>query len=43
MTNDVILSYWYAHERASRIYDGADEVHKSSLAKNILKNFTSKS
>lgn len=39
MTNDVILSYWYAHERASRIYDGADEVHKSSLAKNILKNF----
>ena len=39
MTNDVVLSYWYAHERASRIYDGADEVHKSALAKNILKNF----
>lgn len=37
MTNDVILSYWYAHERASRIYDGADEVHKMSLAKSILK------
>jgi alkylation response protein AidB-like acyl-CoA dehydrogenase len=39
MTNDVVLSYYYAHERASRIYDGADEVHKSALAKNILKNF----
>lgn len=37
MTNDVILSFWYAHERASRIYDGADEVHKSALAKSILK------
>jgi acyl-CoA dehydrogenase len=43
MTNDVVLSYWYAHERAARIYDGADEVHKSALAKNILKNFVSKS
>ncbi len=39
MTSDILLSYWYAHERASRIYDGADEVHKSSLAKNILKRF----
>jgi alkylation response protein AidB-like acyl-CoA dehydrogenase len=39
MTTDVILSYFYTHERASRIYDGADEVHKSALAKNILKNF----
>jgi acyl-CoA dehydrogenase len=43
MTNDVVLSHWYAHERASRIYDGADEVHKAALAKNILKNFTSQS
>ncbi len=43
MTSDVLLSYWYAHERASRIYDGADEVHKSALAKNLLKNFVSKS
>lgn len=39
MTSDVILSYWYAHERAARIYDGADEVHRSSLAKGILKGF----
>ena len=28
MTSDILLSYWYAHERAARIYDGADEVHK---------------
>jgi alkylation response protein AidB-like acyl-CoA dehydrogenase len=41
MTNDIILSYWYAHERASRIYDGADEVHRSSLAKAILKKYRS--
>lgn len=38
MTSDILLSYWYAHERAARIYDGADEVHKTSLAKGILKN-----
>ncbi len=43
MTNDVVLSFWYAHERASRIYDGADEVHKAALAKNILKNYNSQS
>jgi len=39
MTNDVLLSYWYAHERAARIYDGADEVHKSALARSILKRY----
>lgn len=39
MTSDVILSYWYAHERAARIYDGADEVHKAALARSIFKNY----
>jgi acyl-CoA dehydrogenase len=39
ITNDILLSYWYAHERASRIYDGADEVHKSALARSILKKY----
>jgi alkylation response protein AidB-like acyl-CoA dehydrogenase len=39
MTNDILLSFWYAHERAARIYDGADEVHKSALARSILKNY----
>lgn len=39
MTNDILLSYWYAHERAARIYDGADEVHKTALARSILKGY----
>jgi acyl-CoA dehydrogenase len=37
ITSDTVLSLWYAHERASRIYDGADEVHKLALAKAMLK------
>jgi len=39
MTDDIILSYFYRHERAARIYDGADEVHKMSVAKRILKAY----
>ncbi|WP_317129027.1 acyl-CoA dehydrogenase family protein [Mangrovivirga cuniculi] len=39
LTDDCILSHWYRHERAARIYDGPDEVHKSSLARQILKNY----
>jgi len=37
MTDDTILAYFFRHERAARIYDGADEVHKTSLAKRMLK------
>jgi alkylation response protein AidB-like acyl-CoA dehydrogenase len=37
VTDDTILSYWYRHERAARIYDGADEVHKTSLGGRILR------
>ncbi len=37
MTDDTVLAFFYRHERAARIYDGADEVHKVSAAKNILK------
>ena len=37
MTDDTIIAYFYRHERAARIYDGADEVHKMSVAKRILK------
>lgn len=37
MTDDTLLSYWYRHERASRIYDGADEVHKTSLGRRLLR------
>jgi acyl-CoA dehydrogenase len=36
MTDDTPLAFWYAHERAGRIYDGADEVHVTSVAKRIL-------
>lgn len=37
MTDDTPLAYWYRHERGARIYDGPDEVHKSSVARRILK------
>jgi alkylation response protein AidB-like acyl-CoA dehydrogenase len=39
VTDDVILSMIYRHERGARIWDGADEVHKQSLARGILKNY----
>jgi len=39
MTDDTILSYFYRHERASRIYDGADEVHKVVVARRILRKY----
>ncbi|WP_338407892.1 acyl-CoA dehydrogenase family protein [uncultured Flavobacterium sp.] len=39
VTDDTLLSFWYRHERGARIYDGPDEVHKSSLAKAILKGY----
>jgi acyl-CoA dehydrogenase len=42
ITDEFLLSFWYRHERAARIYDGADEVHKLSLAKSILKNYAAK-
>jgi acyl-CoA dehydrogenase len=37
MTDDKILAYFYRHERAARIYDGPDEVHKMVVARNLLK------
>jgi alkylation response protein AidB-like acyl-CoA dehydrogenase len=39
ISDDTILSFYYRHERPSRIYDGADEVHKSALARSILKSY----
>ena len=39
ITDDTLLSFWYRHERGARIYDGADEVHKSSVARRILKGY----
>jgi acyl-CoA dehydrogenase len=37
MTDDTPLAYWYRHERGARIYDGPDEVHKSAVARRILR------
>lgn len=39
LTDDTPLAFWYAHERGARIYDGADEVHKSRVARHILKKY----
>ncbi|MBI4820308.1 MAG: acyl-CoA dehydrogenase family protein [Deltaproteobacteria bacterium] len=37
LTDDLPLAFWYRSERAARIYDGPDEVHKSAVARRILK------
>ena len=42
MTDDIIIPFFYRHERAARIYDGADEVHKMSLAKRILNGYANR-
>ena len=39
VTDDLPLAWWYRHERAARIYDGADEVHKTVIAKRALKPY----
>ena len=39
ITDYTVLAFWYRHERAARIYDGPDEVHKSALARQILKHY----
>jgi len=38
MTDDTVISFFYREERAARIYDGADEVHKIVAAKQFLKS-----
>jgi alkylation response protein AidB-like acyl-CoA dehydrogenase len=39
LTDATLLSYWYRHERAARIYDGPDEVHKVVVARSELKKY----
>jgi acyl-CoA dehydrogenase len=39
LTDDTVLAYWYRHERAARIYDGPDEVHKSVVARGVLRKY----
>lgn len=36
MTDDTPLAFFFRHERAARIYDGPDEVHKLAVARRIL-------
>ncbi len=37
MTDDTIVAFFFREERAARIYDGPDEVHKLSLARAMMK------
>ena len=39
MTDETPLAFWFRHERAARIYDGPDEVHKRSVAQKILQQY----
>jgi acyl-CoA dehydrogenase len=39
LTERTPLAFWWRHERGARIYDGADEVHKTSAAKRILARY----
>ncbi len=39
LTDYTVLAFWYRHERAARIYDGPDEVHKAALARQVLKGY----
>lgn len=39
MLDDTILTVFFNYERAACIYDGADEVHKLSLARRILRQY----
>ncbi len=42
MTDDTPIAMYYRAERASRIYDGVDEVHKISVARRILRGYEGK-
>ena len=39
LLDDTPLAFWYRNERAARIYDGADEVHKTAVARRLLKGY----
>jgi acyl-CoA dehydrogenase len=39
VSDDTILSWFYTQERAARIYDGPDEVHKAVVARRVLKGY----
>ncbi|MDR6504221.1 alkylation response protein AidB-like acyl-CoA dehydrogenase [Burkholderia ambifaria] len=39
VSGDTILNVMWRHERAGRIYDGPDEVHKALVARHVLARF----
>jgi alkylation response protein AidB-like acyl-CoA dehydrogenase len=39
VTDDTILAFFFREERAARIYDGPDEVHRMSVARRLLKPY----
>lgn len=39
MTDDTPIAWWFRHERAARIYDGPDEVHKTVVARRMLRPY----
>jgi acyl-CoA dehydrogenase len=39
LTDATPLAFWWRHERGARIYDGPDEVHKTSVARHILQGY----
>ncbi|MEP7105107.1 MAG: acyl-CoA dehydrogenase family protein [Chloroflexota bacterium] len=39
-SSDLPLEEMYRHARAARFYDGPDEVHRQSVARSILKDYT---
>jgi alkylation response protein AidB-like acyl-CoA dehydrogenase len=39
VSDDTVLSWFYRQERAARIYDGPDEVHKAVVARQVLKSY----
>ncbi len=43
LTDDTILAFFYRQERAARIYDGPDEVHKDAVARMLLREAAGRS
>ncbi|GBD85318.1 (R)-benzylsuccinyl-CoA dehydrogenase [bacterium BMS3Abin02] len=39
MTDYTPIAFWYRHERAARIYDGVDEVHRNLVARTELAKY----
>ncbi len=39
LVDELPLAFWWRHERGARIYDGPDEVHKTTVARRILERY----